>query len=374
MEQWDTIYKNNAAKMLGVCRRYVKDDQQAEDLMHNAFMTAMSKSDTYSGKGLFEGWLRRIAVNTALMFLRSNKKSAISEKEPIENYPEPVQEVECSEETQRNTIEEAGFNKQELLEVVDQLPDHHKMVFNLYVIDGYSHKEIGKMLDISDGTSKSHLARARKKIQQLLFEKAEDKKKNKKRGFFFLFFTKENYIDKMYKDAFSSFEIQPQTQTPLQEGTKLVNTQQKFSTLSKIVGNKIILISSICSVISLSIITVFLLYPKTDSIQNKENSAPEPTKTEQQVSSAKENKTPTESTIPAQTENEIAKPEITKTPPINNKKVEKAVEPSKSLINPPTQANNKKTDSVVVKKPFVVHKSIIKHDTIIQKTPVNNEK
>ena len=144
MEQWDTIYKNNASKMLGVCRRYVKDNQQAEDLMHNAFMTAMSKVDTYSGKGLFEGWLRRIAVNTALMFLRNNKKSAVSENEQIENYSEPVQEVGCSEETQRNIIEEAGFNKQELLEVVDLLPDHHKMVFNLYVIDGYSHKEIGK--------------------------------------------------------------------------------------------------------------------------------------------------------------------------------------------------------------------------------------
>lgn len=171
MENWDVIYKNNASKLLGVCRRYVKDEQLAEDLMHNAFITAMNKISTYSGKGIFEGWLRKIVVNTVLLYLRDSKKMQFSENEPLENQVEVTLESDV-EETQKKVIEEAGFSQQELLEVVDQLPLHHKTVFNLYVIDGYTHNEIGEMLKISGGTSKSHLARARKKIQQLLFEKA----------------------------------------------------------------------------------------------------------------------------------------------------------------------------------------------------------
>lgn len=171
MENWDVIYKNNASKLLGVCRRYVKDEQLAEDLLHNAFITAMNKINTYSGKGVFEGWLRKIVVNTVLLYLRDSKKMQFSENEPLENQVEVTLESDV-EETQKKVIEEAGFSQQELLEVVDQLPLHHKTVFNLYVIDGYTHNEIGEMLKISGGTSKSHLARARKKIQQLLFEKA----------------------------------------------------------------------------------------------------------------------------------------------------------------------------------------------------------
>jgi RNA polymerase sigma factor (sigma-70 family) len=177
MERWDTIYKNNASKLLGICRRYVKDEQLAEDLMHNAFITAISKVNTFSGKGIFEGWLRKIVINTALLHLRQNKKMSFSESDPIENYQEVVN-VEEAEETQRSIIEKANFNQEELLEVVDQLPGHHKVVFNLYVIDGYTHNDIGEMLNISSGTSKSHLARARKKIQQLLYEKAMSMKEN----------------------------------------------------------------------------------------------------------------------------------------------------------------------------------------------------
>lgn len=174
MEKWDVIYKNNASKLLGICRRYVKDEHQAEDLMHNSFITAINKVNTYSGKGAFEGWLRKIVINTALLYLRESKKMQFSENEAVEDQVN-LYEDEAAEETQRKAIEEAGFNREELLEVVDLLPEHHKVVFNMYVIDGYTHNEIGQMLNISGGTSKSHLARARKKIQQLLFEKAQKK-------------------------------------------------------------------------------------------------------------------------------------------------------------------------------------------------------
>lgn len=172
MENWDVIYKNNASKLLGVCRRYIKDEQLAEDLMHNAFITAINKISSYSGVGAFEGWLRKIVVNTVLLYLRDSKKMQFSDNEPLENQSDTEAESDA-EQTQKRVIEEAGFSQQELLEIVDELPVHHKTVFNLYVIDGYTHNEIGEMLKISGGTSKSHLARARKKIQQLLFEKAK---------------------------------------------------------------------------------------------------------------------------------------------------------------------------------------------------------
>ena len=174
METWDIIYKNNASKLLGICRRYVRDEQQAEDLMHNAFIAAINKIHTYSGTGAVEGWLRRLVINTALLYLRENKKMLFSDSEPVENQA-AADEADGAEETQRKVVEEAGFSREELLEAVDILPEHHKVVFNLYVIDGYTHNEIGEILNISGGTSKSHLARARKKIQQLLFEKAKMK-------------------------------------------------------------------------------------------------------------------------------------------------------------------------------------------------------
>lgn len=174
MEQWNVIYKNNAPRLLGICRRYVKDVQLAEDLMHNAFITAMDKIATFSGKGAFEGWLRRIVINTVLLYLRQSKKMQFSDNEPTEYTSGLLQQEEQeAEHTQRKAIENANFSKEQLLEVVDMLPNHHKVVFNLYVIDGYTHNEIGELLSISPGTSKSHLARARKKIQQLLYEKAK---------------------------------------------------------------------------------------------------------------------------------------------------------------------------------------------------------
>ncbi len=376
MEQWDTIYKNNASKLIGVCRRYVKDNQLAEDLMHNAFMTAMSKGDTYSGKGLFEGWLRRIAVNTALMYLRKNKNAIISENELVENYSETVQEEECSEETQRNTIDEANFSKEDLLEVIDQLPEHHKTVFNLYVIDGYKHTQIGQMLNISAGTSKSHLARARKKIQQLLFGKAKNKKENenKKGFFFFLFASKENYIDKLYKDAFTSFEIQPQGHPHLEGGTQSVNTTQKVSILKKIVGNKTMLISSVGVVLSASILVAVFLYYKKTPFQNKTTIEKTPVIIETPVVTeppAEVNKTSAEQLIPTESQPLITRPVAAGDSSSTKKDISSPTKKGNKTILPSKPIGIiQKPDSVSVKKPFVVRKTIIQHDTVVQKIPV----
>jgi RNA polymerase sigma factor (sigma-70 family) len=357
MEQWDTIYVNNSSKMLGVCRRYVKDIQLAEDLMHNAFITAMSKIDSYSGQGKFEGWLRKIVINTALLHLRKNKNGIISEKELNENYSETIQEEESSSESKRNTIEEANLSKEELLEVVDQLPEHHKMVFNLYVIDGYKHTQIGQMLNISSGTSKSHLARARKKIQQLLFEKAKNKKdnENKKSFLFFLFAPKQNYIDKLYKDAFSSFEIKPQKEIHFQDGSKMVNTLETTSILKQVIGNKALLVSLSGVIISVTIGAFILFHPKNTYDQKINSIEIKPSVIEEKsitVPPVKVDSISKEHAVQIQVKKEIQKPISTAMPA------------------PPIKIK----DSVEVKKPFVVHKTAIQHDTIIQKVPVKNEK
>lgn len=355
MESWDAVYKDNASKMLGICRRYVKDVQLAEDLVHEAFMAAMNKSDTYSGKGSFEGWLRRIVINTALQHLRKNKNIFSAKDELLEYYSHDTQESNNEQESDRNIIENENFSQQELLETIDELPEHHKAVFNLYVIDEYTHKEIGKMLNISHGTSKSHLARARKKIQQMLFEKAKKKKEEKSRqGFFlFLFAPKADAVDKLFKDKLKSFEIQPKNLKPLKGGSQLVNTQQSFLILKTLMGHKLILISSI-GVITVSL--VCFLYPQDKPIQQKNKIETQDKKVEQPIIAEPSEKT---NTAPANQKDSVSSKKDTILPPLKTKKT----------IN-----NNKKPDTTIVKKPVVIHKNLVKHDTIVKKAPVGNEK
>jgi len=348
MEQWEGIYKKNAPRLIGICRRYVKDIQLAEDLMHNAFMTAMSKFDTYSNKGSFEGWLNAITVNTALQYFRSKKNDAISISESIENHSEFEEESEESDETKQKIIEKASFSKEELLEVIDLLPEHHKLVFNLYVMDGYKHKDIGSMLNISPGTSKSHLARARKKIQELLFSKSNDN--NRKKGFFFLLLApKEDYIDKMYKNTLSSYEIQPKKPLDFKNVDQFINTLQHKSLWQKIISNKI-LISS-CTLISLVVIAVIVTQQNTnvDKTNNKE---------------ALPFKTEVNNTTEAPTENINTVPD-NPSPLLRNEK--QVLEPVETIGKTERMnTSNKKEEQ----KTVVVHKTFIQRDTVVKTVAV----
>ncbi len=209
-EFWENAYKENAPKMLGICRRYIPDMATAQDLVQEAFITAINKSGTYKGRGSFGAWLRKITINTVLMYIRQ-KKSRI-----INDGLSPSNEIAQSTEGQqasniRGIIEQAGFSGMELLEVIDQLPEHHRLVFNLYVIDNYTHAQIGARLNISPGTSKSHLARARKRIQENLYQKALEKgqgrEKKKRAVLFFLLPYKSNYIDKLYNSKLKHYSI-----------------------------------------------------------------------------------------------------------------------------------------------------------------------
>jgi RNA polymerase sigma factor (sigma-70 family) len=193
---WEIAYKQNIAKMLGICYRYVRDKQIAEDLAHDAFLTAIDKSESFKGEGHFDAWLRKIAVNMALQYLRDQKKKEYhSEWIQYEN-----ENMELNEE-----VLTMDFSEEELLYAINQLPEHHKMAFNLFVIDKFNHAEIAQELGITESTSKSHVARARKKIRKILLEKRE-----KQRTVFAFFLPIKLWnIDKTYQNAFHDFEIEP---------------------------------------------------------------------------------------------------------------------------------------------------------------------
>ncbi len=145
------LYSKFAPKMLSVCRQYLKDVQQAEDIMITAFMKVFANLKNFEHKGSFEGWIRRIMVNECISFLRVNKKVSFMDDE---NY---LQES-------FNNIE-SQFSVEDIQYLIDSLPDGYKMVFNLYAIEGYKHQEIATMLGINEGTSKSQLSHARRILQ-----------------------------------------------------------------------------------------------------------------------------------------------------------------------------------------------------------------
>ncbi len=152
------LYKLFSSKLFSICLKYSRNYAEAEDNLQDAFLTIFNKMEQYKHKGSFEGWLKRITVNTVLQRYRNEKVFDIVNENTIE-------EAEV-------TIEEDSYSLDYLLQIIQELPDRYRLVFNLYVLDGYSHKDIADMLEINVGTSKSNLARAR----QILKKNIEDYK------------------------------------------------------------------------------------------------------------------------------------------------------------------------------------------------------
>jgi RNA polymerase sigma-70 factor, ECF subfamily len=145
------IYSKHAPKMLGICRQYIKDLHQAEDIMITAFMKVFTNLSNFEHKGSFEGWIRRIMVNECISYIRVQKKVSFLEDEYY------------VEDTFNNI--ESQFSVEDIQTLIDGLPDGYKIIFNLYAIEGYKHQEIAKTLGISEGTSKSQLSHARKMLK-----------------------------------------------------------------------------------------------------------------------------------------------------------------------------------------------------------------
>jgi RNA polymerase sigma-70 factor (ECF subfamily) len=148
------LYKLFSSKLFSICLKYSRNYAEAEDNLQDAFITIFNKIEQYKSKGSFEGWLKRITVNTALQRYRNEKVFDIIN----ENVADDVE----------LDVDKDDISIDYLLQIIQELPDRYRLVFNLYVLDGYSHKEITDMLEINIGTSKSNLARARQTLKQAI--------------------------------------------------------------------------------------------------------------------------------------------------------------------------------------------------------------
>lgn len=201
---WETTYRQNIAKMIGICYRYTQDRQLAEDLAHDAFLVAIDKSSSFENKGPFEAWLRRIVVNVALQYLRVQKKQkTVEECAVFSTLYDDSQQENMNHDT-------TAFSEAELLTAISLLPEHHRLVFNLYVVDNFTHAQIGNQLGISEGTSKSHLARARKKIRELLNDYLNENKERKRAFVLLLLPHKLWNIDSFFTKQLTDLSIPPQ--------------------------------------------------------------------------------------------------------------------------------------------------------------------
>ena len=159
------LYHRFAPKMYGVCLRYAGSVEEAEDILQEGFIKVFRKIGSFRGEGSFEGWIRRIFVNTAIEHFR--RKS----------YLQPITErEENTVETQYLSVLD-NLAEKDIINLVQQLSPGYRTVFNMYVVEGYTHKQIAEMLGISEGTSKSQLSRAKQILQDLVQKHIEKQKR-----------------------------------------------------------------------------------------------------------------------------------------------------------------------------------------------------
>ena len=158
------LYEMLAARMFGVIKRYIKDSATAEDLLHDGFVTLYTKISDYRGEGVFEAWCRKIFVNTALGYLR---KCPPVLTEYYTDIPR------STVQTQPNVIER--MSAEDIMKCISMLPEGYGTILNLYAVEGFSHAEIAKMLNISENTSRSQYSRARTRLSEIMMEYFKEK-------------------------------------------------------------------------------------------------------------------------------------------------------------------------------------------------------
>ncbi len=153
-----SLYERFAGKLYALCCRYIKEKMEAEDVLIIAFTKILDRIDQYKGEGSFEGWMKRVVVNESLTYLRRNKNMYLE------------MDIEAADREPDFEKLESHMQAEDLMKMIECLPSGYRIVFNLYAIDGYSHKEIAEQLGISENTSKSQLSRARLALQKSLLE------------------------------------------------------------------------------------------------------------------------------------------------------------------------------------------------------------
>lgn len=156
------LYDRFACKIYPICYRYAKNEEDAKDILQETFIRVFSKLETFQDKGSFEGWIKRIAVNVAIRHYQNEIKKI--DQHDIERVPEyPTEESILS-----------TLNAAEILKKISELPNGYRIVFNMYALEGYSHKEIAETLNISEGASRSQLTRARQALMEMLQPKTKE--------------------------------------------------------------------------------------------------------------------------------------------------------------------------------------------------------
>ena len=151
------LYNMYAPKMLSVCRYYISDLQYAEEVLLEGFFKVFSKLNSFRSEGSFEGWIRRIMVRECISFLRGQKTLEFS-----------IEEVDVNSSFE--SLIDSELEVDEIQQLIDALPEGYKIIFNMYAIEGYKHNEIAELLNITEGTSKSQLFKARRMLQQKINE------------------------------------------------------------------------------------------------------------------------------------------------------------------------------------------------------------
>jgi RNA polymerase sigma-70 factor (ECF subfamily) len=152
----ELLYRRYSAMFFGVCLQYTGSYDESKDILQESFIKIFTNLHTYNGTGSFEGWMRRIVVNTALE--KHRNRYYLYKVEDLGMVTEPI--------IGSGSTDYTGLEAEDLLDIIVKLPPKYRMVFNLYALEGYSHKEIAGMLNISEGTSKSNLSRARNILQR----------------------------------------------------------------------------------------------------------------------------------------------------------------------------------------------------------------
>ncbi len=372
---WNDTYTKTSPKLLGICRRYIKDTATAEDIIQDSFMVAMQKQDDLKDINALQGWLSRIVVNMALHHLKNEKEIAF-------NTTDDYDVVDSSSLTNNLEMDNKGLilasdlGRDEILEAIDALPDHHKTVFNMYVIDQFSHNEIGKALNISTGTSKSHLSRARKSVQLFLLEKIKGKpveEKKRRRIAFWLFFgLGDRMFANFYRKPFRDFEIQTKKTFPIAFKNNSKPTQ--FIGLNK--KNNRTRNTAFIFIAIIVLLIFWLTFFKTKPAENKltndnvevlnseEKLSIEPINTQKLKTEAINNDTLRQKKIVVTpVKNSITKP-ITPKEIVPEKEIEKVAEKEVEKIIEPVVEVKKDSVKKAPRKVVVIKRQIIKKDTV----------
>ena len=161
----EALFKMFYGKMLAVCSRYISDPDTAQEVLQEGFIKVFDKLEVFDFKGSFEGWVRRIIVNTAIDSIRKSKRAPILKEKDTDFKVDSTDHIEESE-----TIELTELKASIAMKAIEKLSPGYRTVFNLFVIEEYSHKEIAEILSISEGTSKSNLSKAKLNLKRILTE------------------------------------------------------------------------------------------------------------------------------------------------------------------------------------------------------------